>query len=177
MKVVIINGAGGAGKDTFVTLLRTYCMDKYEIKNLSTITSVKEIATTMGWKGEKDNAGRAFLADLKRAWKSYNNGPVKEVMKDIANINLYEEICDKECIVFIHCREQLEIKEFVELFKKRKIIVRTLLIKRDGIEKFFNSADLNTDTGKYDYTIWNNGTIEELSIKSEEFLKEIEKWN
>ena len=60
MKVVLINGAGGSGKDTLVELFRTYVFNDYTVGNISTIDKIKSIAQTMGWKGEKDEKGYSW---------------------------------------------------------------------------------------------------------------------
>lgn len=172
MRVIIINGAGGSGKDTCVEIFNSYLRNRYEVKNLSTINCVKKIARDMGWNFKKDERGRAFLADLKRTWKQYNNGPFKNITKEISHLILFEETTGKECLVFIHCREREEINEFKEWFGNRKIECQTLLVKRDGIKKFCNSADLNTDNYKYDYIIENNGSIEDLEVECHKYISE-----
>ena len=43
MKVVLINGSGGSGKDTLVNLITTYLRFEFEIRNISTIDKVKKI--------------------------------------------------------------------------------------------------------------------------------------
>ena len=171
MRIVIINGAGGSGKDTCVELIKSYVRNQYEVKNLSTITKVKEIACDMGWNYEKDDRGRAFLADLKRVWKTYNNGPFKEITRQIGELNLFEEITGKECLIFIHCREREEINEFKEWCENRGIDCQTLFIKRDGIQRFYNSADSNVEFYNYDYTIINDGSIEVLEKKCQKWIE------
>ena len=69
--VVVINGKGGVGKDTFCD----FVSEKYRTLNISTITPVKEIARRYGWSGEKDKKSRKFLADLKRIFIEYNDLP------------------------------------------------------------------------------------------------------
>ena len=68
MRVVIVNGTGGSGKDTFVKLC---CETKYGVatkpKHISTVDKVKEVALTMGWTGEKTEKDRIFLSNLPRA--------------------------------------------------------------------------------------------------------------
>ena len=81
MKVILINGSGGSGKDTVIELTRTYFWDKYLVINTSTVDKVKLIASHMGWDGEKDERGRQFLADLKNAWTNYNNGANEDVLE------------------------------------------------------------------------------------------------
>ena len=66
--VVIINGKGGVGKDTLCDALSS----KYTVRNVSSITPIKEIAQLGGWQGGKQNKDRKFLADLKKLFKKRN---------------------------------------------------------------------------------------------------------
>lgn len=76
-QVVIINGSGGLGKDTFIhTLSKTYFREN-DIWNYPSIDKIKEIAKTIGWDGKKDEAGRRFLAGLKHVCDEYNNLSLK----------------------------------------------------------------------------------------------------
>ena len=47
--IIIINGTGGSGKDTFVS----YCADCVKVFNISAVDVVKEAARVLGWEGEK----------------------------------------------------------------------------------------------------------------------------
>jgi adenylate kinase len=58
--VIIINGAGGVGKDTICDLAAKH----FKVKNISSITPIKELAARCGWGGEKDDKARKFLSDL-----------------------------------------------------------------------------------------------------------------
>ena len=50
-RIIIINGSGGVGKDTFVE----YCSEFTNVKNISSVDKVKEAAKILvGWNGEKD---------------------------------------------------------------------------------------------------------------------------
>ena len=69
--VIIINGNGGAGKDT----LCDFAGEVYDTMNISAITPIKEIAKANGWNGEKDAKSRKFLADLKQIFVEYNDLP------------------------------------------------------------------------------------------------------
>lgn len=177
MKVVIINGSGGSGKDTIVELLRTYFFDKYEIENISTIDKVKDIARQMGWNCEKDESGRQFLAALKDAWTCYNNGANQTVLDKVLKINIDEFRSPKEAIVFIHCREPEAIGWFVEKLVARNIDVCTMIVKREGIIKFFNEADKSVDNYNYDVTVLNNGTLEGLNRLCKDLSIYIENWD
>ena len=53
--IVIINGTGGAGKDTFVS----FCSEFVKVLNVSSVDKVKEAAKILvGWNGEKDEVSR-----------------------------------------------------------------------------------------------------------------------
>lgn len=177
MKVVIINGSGGSGKDTIVELFRTYVFNDYIVGNMSTIDKVKSIARTMGWKDEKDEEGRQFLADLKKAWTDYNNGANEEVLQNIINWEYDEQLLNKEVILFIHCREPEAIGWFVDQLKNRNIDVCTVIVKRENIIEFFNEADKSVDNYNYDITILNNNTLEELEKVCKDFSEIIVNWN
>ena len=61
-QIVIINGTGGCGKDTFVSFVSKY----KRVYNFSSIDKVKEIAKLIGWDGGKTDKDRKFLSDLKK---------------------------------------------------------------------------------------------------------------
>ena len=54
---VVINGAGGVGKDTLCNLAAKH----FRVLNVSSITPIKEIAAECGWRGEKDDKARKSL--------------------------------------------------------------------------------------------------------------------
>jgi dephospho-CoA kinase len=176
MKVILINGAGGSGKDTFVELLKTYFLNTNIVENISTIDDVKFLAHRMGWDGVKDERGRQFLADLKNAWTKYNNGANERVLEKIVKWNSDENISSKSYLVFIHCREPEALSWFVEKLKKRKIQVCSLYVERLGIEEFSNSADKNVNQFSYDIVIHNNGTLDDLENIAKSVSKLINNW-
>ena len=50
-KIVVINGSGGVGKDTFVE----FCSEFAKVKNISSVDKVKEAAKVLvNWNGEAD---------------------------------------------------------------------------------------------------------------------------
>ena len=151
MKIIIINGQPGVGKDLFVTFAQKNFED---VHNVSTIEYVKEVAKMLGWDGKKDERGRRFLSDIKDALTRYDDVPFKSVVSRI-NIILgsYEQFeqSTQDCIFFIHCREPQDIEKFVKQFN-----AKTLLIRRAAVEKKHdNHADNNVMYFDYDYT-YNN---------------------
>lgn len=176
MKVILINGSGGSGKDTVVELTTTYLRNKYQVRNTSTIDEVKNIAKTMGWNYEKDEKGRQFLADLKDAWTKYNNGANMKIFVDILEWDGYETILPKEIVLFVHVREPESIQWFINQLKDYNISVCSLIVKRENITEFFNNADQNVEKFDYDITLINHGTLEDLENICEDLAEIIDKW-
>jgi hypothetical protein len=170
MKVVIINGKGGCGKDTFVVMCRDI-LGGDRIGNISTVDFVKKIATECGWDGTKIPENRKFLSDLKDLLTEWNNVPFNKVVEavNIHSILAAERGIYNNSVIFIHCREPKEIKKLV-----RELDAITLLIRRDAAEcvEQVNHADNEVLNYEYDYVIPNNGTLSELRARAEMFLRE-----
>ena len=101
-KIIIINGMGGSGKDSFVKACQN--IDP-TIQNISSVNYVKQVAHELGWDGVKDTKGRRFLSDLKMALSAYNDAPFIMTIKDI-------EDYDKDAMVFVHIRESDDIDKY-----------------------------------------------------------------
>ena len=152
--VIIINGAGGVGKDTLCDLAAKH----YKTKSISAITPIKEIAEKYGWSGEKDAKSRKFLSDLKKVFIEYNDLPTKYLYRQ------YEKFKNSDDeILFVHIREKNEIDKFKRLVTLR---CKTLLIDRQNaeIETWGNSSDDEVKNYHYD-----------LYFKNDKELAEIEK--
>lgn len=114
--VILINGAGGCGKSTFIKNVESFCKAVYSGKaiELSTIDPVRRAVydllldehvavstvqkdTTLTIKkieDTKDDAYRSFLHDVKMAWEKYNNGPNRYVVGWVANYAMnYDLVC------------------------------------------------------------------------------------
>ena len=90
---IVINGAGGVGKDTLCELAAKH----FKVKNISSITPIKEVAALCGWDGTKDNKARKFLSDLKNLCVEYNNYPTLWAKRR------YDEFLEgDEEIMFVH---------------------------------------------------------------------------
>jgi len=158
-RIVVINGVGGCGKDTFVEL----CSKHKKITNISSVDKVKEAAKALvGWNGEKDEKSRKLLVDLKKLSIDYNDYPTKYILEEHKKfINSSSEI------LFIHIREIDEIIKIKELLNAETLLLinpRTPLITS-------NASDANANNYEYDYTIKNDGTLSDLEEKAIEFIK------
>ncbi len=156
-RIIVINGTGGSGKDTFVEFVSKY----KKVFNFSSIDKVKEVARVIGWEGKKTEKDRKFLSDLKKLTTEYNDMAFNSI-KDAVQ-KFYSS--DEE-IMFIHIREPEEIERAVSKFN-----AETLLIKREGLENISsNYSDANIDNYAYDYYIYNT-TLENLEKQAYDFVK------
>ena len=149
--VIIINGAGGVGKDTLCGMAGRH----FKVRNVSSITPIKKIAEVYGgWNGEKDAKARKFLADLKRLFVEYNALPFRYLCEE------YEKFMQGEDeILFVQIREGEEIEKFKNWVKTPCI---TLLITRFQIDQVLwgNSSDDNVGSFQYDHTFHNDSSLE-----------------
>ena len=167
MKYFVVNGVPQSGKDTFVDM----CINKigpYAMK-ISTVDFIKEIAAQCGWNGVKNAKNRKFLSDLKDLLTEWDNIPFKKTYEEIRRHEFFLSQYDLEekGVVFIFSREPEDIKKYKETLNAEVIIVR-----RDCVEnqKQSNHADSEVFNFKYDNTIWNNGTLDDLREQVKRFL-------
>lgn len=160
-QIIIINGTGGSGKDTFVELTKKYA----KVVNFSSIDKVKEIAKVIGWDGSKNEKDRKFLSDLKRLTTEYNDMSFNNIKLAVKEFNN----SDNE-IMFIHIREPEEIERTVKIFK-----AKTLLVRRIGLANITsNYSDANVEDYNYDYII-ENSTIENLDNQASKLVDKLKK--
>lgn len=163
---IVINGRGGVGKDT----LCDFAAERYRVRNVSSITPIKEIARTHGWNGEKDLRSRKFLSDLKRVFTEYNDLPTQYLA------NEYRAFCESdEQIMFAHIREGEQIASFVRAIEGDCV---TLLVRREADElaaNYGNASDDEVENYPYDYYYDNNAPLEETAERFTAFLEKIAK--
>lgn len=161
--IFIINGSGGAGKDTFISLVTSIV--KFNVVNYSSVDRIKEMAKLAGWDGGKTEKDRKFLSDLKVLCSDYNDLPfasMSKVVRDFRNQNAW--------ILFLHIREPAEIER-----AKREFGAKTILITREGLAPITsNFADANVNNYDYDIVIKNDGDKFALKSKAFVFLNDLE---
>ena len=162
--VIVINGAGGVGKDTLCDLAAKH----FKVYNVSSITPIKEIAALCGWNGSKDDKSRKFLADLKKISVEYNDYPTLW-----AKERYLEFLSSENEVMFLHIREPEEIKKFV---LATDCAAKTLLIRggcRMTKTNYGNAADDSVEQYEYDYYYTNEKTIEEAEVEFSALLEKI----
>ena len=160
-RVIIVNGSGGSGKDTFVNQCAKNKTFGSKVVHISIVDKVKDIARYCGWDGEKTDKNRKFLSDLMDILTEWDEVPLKSIGKAV--------MARKNKIIFIDAREPDDIDALKIYYDGI-----TVLIKNDNIEPIkSNHADANVEDYNYDYIIYNNGSIETLRDSADAFLKEI----
>lgn len=162
--VMVINGAGGVGKDT----LCEFAMKHFKVMNISSITPIKELAALAGWDGRKDDKSRKFLSDLKLLCVEYNDFPTLWCAE-----RYREFLASENEILFVHIREPKEIEKLVRATNGE---AKTLLVRggeRMSKVHYGNSSDDEVENYTYDYYFTNDRTLEEAERDFIEFLKSI----
>ena len=86
-------------KDNFVNFFKKNY--EYKCVNWSTIDKVKKISKrNFGWNGKKTDDARLLLAEIKRIWTEFNNGPFEDMVTKISNH--YNKLDKKDKSNFIY---------------------------------------------------------------------------
>ncbi len=145
---IVINGAGGVGKDTLCAI----AAQRYRVRNVSSITPIKEIAALCGWNGEKTDRARKFLSDLKRLTVEFSDLPTRYLTEQYRAF-----LAGDEQLLFVHIREPEEIAKFVEATEGKAV---TLLVR--GGRRFVhgsrygNASDDGVEEYPYNYIFYND---------------------
>jgi len=171
LNVLILNGAAKSGKGTVVKYMQE--LFSLNIVEYSSIDYVKEVAIEkFGWDGKKDIAGRNLLAGIKQVMIVYNDLPMQKIGNAI-----YQASEFGLDILAIDIREPDEIKKLVIYCRKHEIecITCRILNKKAEAETKDKANELNLSDRsyanyKYDCTIFNNKTLEDLKEEVHEAL-------
>lgn len=163
MKIAfIINGQGGVGKDSFVESISCF----WKVKNISSITPIKEIMKTLGWQGTKTDKDRKFMSDLKQLITDYNDYPTQYCFLEYKKF-----LKDDNDLMFIHIREPNEIKKLVDMSNGE---IKTLLIRRKEIEHVYgNKSDDQVLDFDYDYCYNNCTDLKSLPLSAKQFIEQV----
>lgn len=186
VKVVVINGMPGCGKTTFEQMCSDIC-DPFAVDSAkhisgftegrvlgvdicSTVDFVKVVARHCGWDGTKDLKNRKFLSDLKDLLTEWDDVPFKRIQIR-ANVRA-KSGADIDWILFVDCREPVEIQKL-----KERLNATTVLIRRPQIEnnETSNHADSEVFNYKYDLEIWNESGLDDLKKLAESFIEYMKK--
>ena len=165
--VIVINGQGGVGKDTLCAMAAKH----HRVRNVSSITPIKEVAAMCGWEGEKTDKARKFLSDLKALTVAYNDYPTNWTVSEYrAFLETDEEI------MFVHIREGAEIAKFVS-----RVPGAVTLLVRGGARfhhrrgGYGNASDDDVERYRYDYVFYNDKPLERTERIFVSYLRRIMK--
>lgn len=151
--ILIVNGRGGVGKDTLCEALGR----RHRVQNVSAIDPIKQVARGCGWKGEKDDKARRFLAELKQAFIHYNDLPTVYLRE-----RTEEFLRGEDEILIVQIREADQIERYRRAIEPARSTA--LLVKRRAVDeahRFGNDADDGVEAYTYDYTFDNDKSVEE----------------
>jgi len=174
---ILISGKAGVGKSISASLLHKYLEERHGINReiFNFAKAVKETAKFLGWNGEKDTKGRRFLQHLGQTAREYN--------KDIwVEKTIYGEIEKYYTypldVVLIDDWRFPNEAEFISRSPLYEVV--KLRIESPGREILKGTPEYNEESEislpkavespeYYDYILFNEGTIEDLSEKLKVF--------
>ena len=186
VKIVILNGPPGSGKDTFVELTKQLAGElskllKYTVTvaNISSIDPIKNIAKEMGWDGVKTPETRNMLSELKDISVKYFDYPFKYICNKIESFDpcggFGSFLGVRSGIIFIHVRE---VSEIIKL-KNKYPAAYTLYIDSDRKieDDITNKSDNHTSEYKYMYYVTNvfstDNSMNKYKLSVKNFMKKL----
>lgn len=158
--VIVINGKPCSGKDTVVDMVRDL-LNGIAVVNVDSVGPVKEALKVLGWDGvSKSPQWRDLASHMKYQSDELFNTSYNHIADNIANYKYYDSV------IFVHCREPKSIQQLVVDFN-----AKTLYVDRDVIVEATNTADNGTENHTYDFSIDNNGSLEDLRCKVAQFIE------
>lgn len=149
--VIIINGTGGAGKDTLCDMAAKH----WGASSVSYADPLKECAACCGYTGEKTDAWRESLSQLDTLLTKYGM-PLAYIWQKVLE---FVEDGQKD-VLFIHCRRPANIEAIKEKIAGSNhgfLHTYTLLVQpHPGAQRAFsNESDASVYKYSYDFT-YNN---------------------
>jgi hypothetical protein len=185
---ILVSGKAGVGKSLSSEILENYTRERHGISvgTFHFAQSLKSIAKSMGWNGEKDLKGRALLQGIGQVGRAYNENTWVDltINKEVEGHYLYPLdvilIDDWRFPNEFHFVSKCPLYEVIKLrieSPNREILKGT----KEYDEVSENSLPVaQSYPGYYDYILFNEGTKEDLEEKLKvfwEFVLDFEKEN
>lgn len=180
VNLVLISGKAGVGKTTVAYLLKSKLETSFsniKVEHTALAKPIKEIAyEVFKWDGNKDGKGRRLLQVIgTEAGREYNENIWVEYLDD----NLLNGFFPPNMVLVDDCRFPNEISFFTDNFLYD---VTTIRVESDRSKLPENQSEHASETSlpsaeienleyypapdfKYNFSIFNNGTIEDLNNK------------
>lgn len=179
--IVLINGCGGSGKDTFEDMVKgfLYGVGPLKIHHISTIDPLRDIAKEIVKINDpksvlgKDSY-RDCLADLKAAWDKNYDGSFIYLTKKLNQIQLERDL---KHVVFVHVREKENIERIVRKVNIDSWSITTLCVYgRTDPSVFSNSSDRDVMSYHYDVYLNNGGSMDDLKEAASLYAVMLRTW-
>lgn len=180
-KLIITNGTGGAGKDTFCNMVTSLLLTKnLTVLKASYVDDTRSMLKE--WFGidtsAKTDKDRQLLASVNKALEIYDDVPFKNCCHLIDDMFYYFEDtdpydypCAKDSefdVIFLDVRDSAVIDKFKNTYNN----VYTILID-NGKTNTATTEDSNVRNYRYDYIIANTGSLDCLLSQAEKFIDSI----
>ena len=156
MLIVMIAGKAGSGKDEVVSII---CRHNNRAKRFAFADNLKTMARSLGWDGKKDERGRLFLQQLGKVGRNYN----PDVWAKFVEWQIRDELLDTHNNLFVIPDFRFP-NEYRVLHRHWDNIITIKLIGRasDLGNNANDVSEHSLESFKFDYTIDNSGTLQEL---------------
>lgn len=179
-KLIITNGTGGAGKDTFCNMITSLLLTKnLTVLKASYVDDTRSMLKE--WFGidtsAKTDKDRQLLASVNKALEVYDDVPFKncchlidDMFCDFTEIDPYDyQGKDSEFdVIFLDVRDPIVIDKFKNMYNN----VYAVLID-NGKTNIATTEDANVRNYRYDYIIANTGSLDYLLSQAENFVSNI----
>ena len=177
IKLFVLSGKARSGKDTTSAMLfEEYTKLGYKVLNLQYSSYIKEYAKKItNWDGSEETKPRSLLQQLGTDVIRKEIDELFFVKRIIGDIKVYSYYFD--VITISDCRAKVEIdipkQEFTNIYAIRLTRPNFDNGLTEEQKKHFTETDLD-DYTHFDYELINDGTIDDLKVKINNLLSEVE---
>lgn len=172
-QIIIVNGPPRAGKDTFIEILTAMLRAKnIDVDAFSSIDPVRDMLTGAGFDlSKKTQADRRLLALVGDAVEEHSAWRTQQCIDRITDF-AFSVRRPSESVMFLHIREPANIATIRQWASATYGVhtCSTVFIENFRAEQVTsNAADAGVKDMGYDYTLENNGTLDDLLHTTRDF--------
>ena len=180
-KLIITNGTGGAGKDTFYQMVANRLQTLgYDVFRYSYVQYTRDMLSEWGGidTSAKTDKDRQLLACINHALEEYSDIPFRDCCEFIdENLLTYRtryEPTENQFVpndvnfIFLDVR----VPEVIDRFKERYQNTQTVFV-HNGEVNSATAEDRNVYNYKYDYVIDNTGNFSHLKEQAERYVNHL----
>lgn len=172
--IIIVNGPPRAGKDTFVEFLTSMLRAKnIAVDAFSSIDPVRDMLTGAGFDlTKKTQADRRLLALVGDAVEQHSAWRTRQCLSRIEDF-AFSVPRPLDSVMFLHIREPCNIETIRHWAATQSnhscftVFIESILAEQVTT----NAADAGVKEMSYDYTVPNDGTLDDLHRATKDFAK------